>query len=143
MDEIQANSVAKSLYFCRTNGRFLGEDCKVDSSHFLYVAMSQLRGFNACPQRNHCQWQCWHTGQASDFSCAKISLRNLQTWPNPGVQRSILPFCVSVFSISVLPRLPFSPATLISPPSGPSLWLFQGPPAESKLLAVRLTINTV
>jgi hypothetical protein len=27
--------------------------------------------------------------------------------------------------------------TPISPPSGPSYWLFQGPPAESRLLAVK------
>ena len=33
---------------------------------------------------------------------------------------------------------PFSPATPISPPSGPIQWLFQGPSAESKLLAVGL-----
>jgi sulfatase modifying factor 1 len=31
--------------------------------------------------------------------------------------------------------------TPISPPSGPSQWLFQGPPAESKFLAVRGDVN--
>jgi hypothetical protein len=30
---------------------------------------------------------------------------------------------------------PLPPATLISAPSGPTQWLFQGPPAESKFLA--------
>ncbi len=44
---------------------------------------------------------------------------------------SILPFSVSVFSISALPKSP------ISPPSGPTQWLFQKPPAESKFLAAK------
>jgi hypothetical protein len=34
--------------------------------------------------------------------------------------------------------VPFSPATPISPPSGPTQWLLQGPPAESNLLAANL-----
>ena len=34
--------------------------------------------------------------------------------------------------------VPFSPATPISPPSGPDQWLFQGPLAESKFLATIL-----
>jgi hypothetical protein len=32
---------------------------------------------------------------------------------------------------------PLFPATPISPPSGPTQWLFQGPPAQSKFLAAR------
>jgi hypothetical protein len=32
-------------------------------------------------------------------------------------------------------------ATPISPPSGPTHWLFQGPPAQSKLLAAAFVID--
>ena len=61
-------------------------------------------------------------------------------------------FSVSVFQHFSFTQIPLSPATPISPPSslrrgydrqaGPIHWLFQGPPAESKFLAARVSTTS-
>jgi threonine/homoserine efflux transporter RhtA len=55
---------------------------------------------------------------------------------NLGVLPSILPFSVSVFSISALPKSPFSPATPFSPPSGLATGSLNGLNPKSKFLAI-------
>jgi formylglycine-generating enzyme required for sulfatase activity len=55
---------------------------------------------------------------------------------NRGVLRSILPFGVSVSSLSALSKSPFSPAAPFSPPSGLATGSFNGLHTKSKFLAI-------
>ncbi len=56
--------------------------------------------------------------------------------PDSGALRSILPFSVSVFSISALPKSPFPPAPPFFPASGPVTGSFNGLHRESNFLAI-------